>query len=237
MIVAFVNPAGVLTPGDPAEDLRLPQLALSTLLSGAELIPVTGLDEESLLDVPAAFTSWQVLRHGAVILTPAGEEDSAWRRLTQEILRERASALRLAYQAAQHIGWLGQLGTEAELQERYGLPLMVTLRHPHGVTHALETAAREWRRWLEEGPFRGELRLLEAKDVLTLLPREVNPESAVNYVLGQLEDGVKLTLGVSAQAADAPFLALCDYAVTPGEGPVLRAALTCLDHSEEDADA
>lgn len=237
MIVAFVNPAGILTPSDSAEDLHLPQMALATLLSGAELIPVTSLDEEGLLDVPAAFTSWQVLRHGAVILTPNGEEDPAWRRLTRETLHEREGALRLAYQAAQHIGWLGQLGTQAELHEREGLPLMVTLRHPHGVTHALEAAAREWRSWLEQGPFRGELRLTLEKDILTLLPREVNPESAVNYVLDQLGSEVELTLGVSAQAADLLFLALCDYAVTPGDGPVLRAALTSLDRSEENEDA
>ncbi|EYB69179.1 hypothetical protein DEIPH_ctg011orf0166 [Deinococcus phoenicis] len=233
MIVAFVNPAGVLIPRDPAENPRPAQLVLSTLLTAAELIPVTGLDEEGLLDIPAAFTSWQVLRHGAVVLNPDGEEDPAWRRLTLETLREREDALRLAFQAAQHIGWLGQLGTEAELHERQGLPLMVTLRHPHGVTHALDAAAREWRSWLEDGPFRGQLRLIEGADLLTLLPREVNPESAVNYVLSQLEE-VELSLGVSALASDAAFLALCDYAVTPGEGPVMGAALSALDRADED---
>ncbi|GAA5512829.1 hypothetical protein Dcar01_01553 [Deinococcus carri] len=235
MIVAFVNPAGVLTPQDPAEDLRPAQTLLAGLLAPAELIPVTGMDEEELLDVPAAFTSWQVLRHGAVVLNPDGEEDAAWRRLTLETLRVREEALRLAFQAAQHIGWLGQLGTEAELHERHGLPLMVTLRHPHSLTHALDAAAREWRAWLEEGPFRGELRLLGEPDRLILLPREINPESAVNYVLDQLGE-VDLSLGVSAAAADAAFLALCDYALTPGEGPVLQAALTTLDPAggEED---
>lgn len=233
MIVAFVNPAGVLVPNDPSEELRPAQAALAALLSGAELIPVTALDEEGVLDIPAAFTSWQVLRHGAVVLTPDGEEDPAWRRLTLETLREREGALRLAFQAAQHIGWLGQLGTEAELHERQGLPLMVTVRHPHGVEHALSAAEREWRTWLDEGPFRGELRLIGEGGTLTLLPREVNPESAVNYVLSQLEDA-DLTLGVSTWASDAAFLALCDYAVTPGEGPVVGAALARLESSGDE---
>lgn len=234
MIVAFVNPAGILTPTDADTDLGTAPQALAALLASAELIPVTGLDEEGLLDVPAAFTSWQVLRHGAVVLTPDGEEDPAWRRLIRETLEDRADALRLAFQAAQHIGWLGQLGTEPELYERQGLPVMVTLRHPYGVTPALEAAAREWRTWLEDGPFRGQLRLIEAGDGLTLLPREVNPESAVNYVLEQLSqtEDVSLSLGVSAQAADTAYLALCDYAVTPGEGPVLRAALAHLEQAD-----
>lgn len=234
MIFAFVNPAGVLTPTDPAGDLGPAQAALAALLSGAELIPVTALDEEEVLDIPAAFTSWQVLRHGAVVLTPDGEEDQAWRRLTLETLRERESALRLAFQAAQHIGWLGQLGTEAGLHERHGLPLMVTVRHPHSLTHALDAAEREWHTWLEEGPFRGELRLIGGVDTLTLLPREVNPESAVNYVLAQLGEDVDLTLGVSAWASDTAFLALCDYVVTPGGGPIIGAALSGLEGTDDE---
>lgn len=221
MIVAFVNPAGFLVPLEEGTDLPHSAQTLAPLLAVAEWIPVTGLDEEGLLDLPAAFTSWQILRHGAVVVTPDGEEDPAWRRLILETLREREGALRLAHQAAQHIGWLGQLGTEAELHERGGQPLMVTLHHPHGLEFALEAAAREWQTWLEDSPFRGELRLIREGAHLTLLPRELNPESAVNYVLGELGEDVELTLGLSHAASDAAFLALCDYAVIPGAGSLL----------------
>lgn len=236
MIVAFVNPAGLLTrpgPDDP-ETSEAPAALAGLLSAGADLIPVTGMDEEELLEVPALFTSWQILRHGAVVLTPDGEEDPAWRRLSRETLTEREGALRLAHQAAQHIGMLGQLGTEAELHERGGLPLRVTVRHPYGVAPALAAAAREWRAWLEEGPFAGELRLLEEPGELVLLPREINPESAVNYVLEQLPEEVTLRLGVSAAASDAPFLALCNYAVVPGGGGVLRSALEAAEGQAED---
>ncbi|KEF34688.1 hypothetical protein RDMS_05560 [Deinococcus sp. RL] len=226
MVVAFVNPAGLLTRPQPDDPEDAASAALANLLgAGAELIPVTGRDEEELLEVPAPFTSWQILRHGAVVLTPEGEEDPAWRRLTRETLREREAALRLAHQAAQHIGMLLHLGTEAELQERGGLPLRVTLRHPQGVAPALAAAAREWRAWLAESPFAGELRLLEDPAELVLLPCEITPESAVNYVLEQLPAEVSLRLGISAVPSDAPFLALCDYAVVPGRGALLRAAL------------
>ncbi|MEF2277180.1 hypothetical protein V3W47_02650 [Deinococcus sp. YIM 134068] len=228
MIVTFINPAGILTASTPGEEPTTAQVTLASLLANTELIPVTGLDEEGLLDVPAAFTSWQVLRHGAVVLNPDGEEDAAWRSLTVETLEEYEGILRLAHQAAEHIGWLGQLGTEARLHERHGLPLMVTLRHRHDLTHALDAAAREWRTWLNEGPFQGRLRLIEEADALTLLPREVNPEGAVNYVLSRLGGGVTLSLGVSAVPSDAAFLARCDYALIPGEGPVLTAALAGL---------
>lgn len=228
MIVAFVNPEGILTPRTPGEEPGTAQTTLTALLSGAELIPVTGLDEDGLLEVPAPFTSWQVLRHGAVVLNPDGEEDPAWRSLTAQTLEEHEGALRLAHQAAQHIGWLGQLGTDTELHERHGRPLMVTLTHPHDLTHAVGAAAREWQTWLDEGPFRGRLRLLGGGTTLTMLPREINPESAVNYVLARLGEEVTLTLGVSAVPSDTAFLTLCDYALTPGGGPVLEAAQTSL---------
>ncbi|MFB9994636.1 hypothetical protein ACFFLM_21995 [Deinococcus oregonensis] len=232
MIYAFLNPADTLTAaptsdGFPADafvtdefDRRMS--GLSSLLHGATLIPVTSLDEEELLNVPAAFFSWQVLRHGAVVINPDGEEDPAWRRLTAETLTQRADALNLAFQAAQHIEQLGQLGTEAELIERAGRPLLVRLTHPHDLDYALDAAALTWETWLEEGPFRGDLRLMREGDLLTMLPKEINPESAVNYVLAQLEGGVELTLGVSASQNDAAFLSLCDFAMIPGGGPLLR---------------
>lgn len=236
MIVAFVNPAGLLTRWGPDNPGRpeAPAALAGLLGAGAEWIPVTGMDEEELLEVPALFTSWQILRHGAVIVTPDGEEDPAWRRLTRETLAGSEAALRLAHQAAEHIGMLGQLGTEAALHERGGLPLRVTVRHPYGVAPALAAAAREWRAWLEEGPFAGELRLLEDPAELIVLPRELNPESAVNYVLNQLPEDVTLRLGVSAAAGDAAFLALCDYAVVPGGGGVLRSALEAAERQAED---
>jgi hypothetical protein len=175
-----------------------------------------------LLNVPAAFFSWQVLLHGAVVVNPDGEEDPAWRRLTAETLAQRADALTLAFQAAQHIGQLGQLGTEAELVERAGRPLLVRVNHPHDLDYALDAAALTWQTWLEEGPFRGDLRLMREGDLLTMLPREINPESAVNYVLSQLEGEAELTIGVSASQNDATFLSLCDFAMIPGGGPLLR---------------
>lgn len=194
------------------------------LLQQAELIPVTGMDEAALLSVPAAFTSWQILRHGAVVIGQDGLEDAPWRRLTLETQRLRAQGLQLAYQAAVHISQLGQLGLEVTLEEHSGLPLLAQLSHPHGLELALFQAERELREWLDGGPFQADLRILNQGNVLTLLPFELTPESAVNYVLGQLSDDVTLTLGVSAQEGDAAYLALCDYAMIPGESDWLSRA-------------
>lgn len=215
MIVAFVNPLGTLLP--PLED-SAPDFSagLGRLLSQAELVPVTGMDEVELLMVPAPFTSWQILRHGAVVLTPDGEEDPAWRRLSLETQAEHAEALALVQQAAVHIGQLGQLGSEAELITQGAYPLMVRVRHPHQLSLALEQAAQELRGWLDESPFRGQLRVLHQGEDVLVLPRDINPESAVNYVLSRWEDNITLTVGVSAFPADLPFMSQCDLALTPG---------------------
>lgn len=224
MIVAFVNPESTLYTPDPTAEQERNAVGLSMLLQHAELIPVTGMDEAELLSVPAAFTSWQILRHGAVVIGPDGLEDAPWRRLTLETQRLRAEGLRLAHQAAMHISQLGQLELDITLHEHSGLPLLVGLTHPHGLELALLQAERELRDWLDGGPFQADLRLLRQGETLTLLPRELTPESAVNYVLGHLSPEVTLTLGVSAQEGDAAFLALCDYALVPGQSNWLSTA-------------
>lgn len=224
MIVAFVNPESTLHTAEPTAEGERRAAGLSTLLQHAELIPVTGMDEAGLLSVPAAFTSWQILRHGAVVIGPDGLEDAPWRRLTLETQRLRAEGLRLAHQAATHISQLAQLELEVTLHEHSGLPLLVTVRHPHRLELALLQAEREFREWLDGGPFQADLRVLRQTEGLTLLPRELTPESAVNYVLGQLPPEVTLTMGVSAQEGDAAYLALCDYAVIPGESDWLGRA-------------
>jgi len=230
MIVAFVNPASTLLSPDPTPDAEGLAAGLSQFLRDADLIPVTGMNEAELLAVPAAFTSWQIVQHGAVILTPGGEEDVAWRRLTMESQRLGQQALELAHQAALHISQLSQLGVEVELVERYGRPLLIQIRHRHDLDLALDQAGQAMREWLADGPFGSDLRMLRLAGALHVLPRGIAPATAVNYVIGQFEERPDLIVGVSAQDSDADFLALCDYALIPGTSPF--AARTSDDQEE-----
>ncbi|ACO47656.1 hypothetical protein DEDE109153_12025 [Deinococcus deserti] len=215
MIIAFVNPLGTLL--SPLED-GAPDFSagLGQLLQQAELVPVTGMDEVELLMVPASFTSWQILRHGAVVLTPDGAEDPAWRRLTLETQAEIADALTLAHQAAVHIGQLGQLDTEAELLTHGAYPLLLKVTHPHQLPLATDQLFQELQAWLEESPFRSKLRITQLGTEVLVLPRDITPESAVNYVLSRWEGTITLTVGVSVYPTDLPFMSQCDLALTPG---------------------
>ena len=82
---------------------------------------MTALDEEELLNVPAAFTSWQVLLHGAALLDPDGAEDPAWRRLTIETLDAAQGALELAAQAAGHGAVLGAFDDRGDMLSGLGI--------------------------------------------------------------------------------------------------------------------
>ncbi|GHF37041.1 hypothetical protein HNQ07_001245 [Deinococcus metalli] len=224
MIYAFVNPDPLLTtPTDSAVTADL-ATGLSTLLAAADLIPVTGRDEEQVIEVPSAFTSWQILLHGAVVITPDGDQDPAWRRLIRQSQAAHADALTLAAQAIEHITMFSHLGLDVEVVSREGYPLLVRAAHPHALGLALDAAATEWKDWIDGGPFAADLRLLRDHGSLVVLPRDISADSAVNYVMGQLED-VTMTLGVGATDADRAFLSLCDLAVIPG-------ALAWLDPAE-----
>ncbi|WP_291431198.1 hypothetical protein [Deinococcus sp.] len=233
MIVAFINPRATLLHASESSETDRRSNGLNILLHNAELIPVTDLDEEGLLGVPAAFTSWQVLLRGAVVIGPDGLEDEGWRRLSLEAQRSSEQAILLAYQAADHIEQLGQLGLEVSLIVRSGAPLLVRITHAHGLELALRQAATSLREWLNDGPFSSALTLEVTPDTVTVLPRDIRVEGAVNYVLSQLR-GVTLTVGVSAETSDRAFLALCDYALLPGESQLLEQGGTATEADDLD---
>lgn len=214
MIYAFVNPDPLLLD-DP--DVSASPLATGVvqMLRDAELIPVTGRDELQLLEVPAAFTSWQILLYGAVVLTPEGTEDDGWRRLTHDIQARHGGAVALAAQAIEHISMFGQLELDAELVQRGGSPLLVRVTHPHHLELAVRQAAADWQTWIDDGPFAAHLRLVQDGLTLIVLPRELGTDGAVNYVMNALSD-LDLSVGVGARESDRAFLALCDLTIIPG---------------------
>ncbi|THF87269.1 hypothetical protein E7T09_08990 [Deinococcus sp. KSM4-11] len=220
MIAAFINPVPMLTP-EPLTTTGLSLAgAVTQLLTDADLIPVTGLDENELLEVSAAFTSWQVLLYGAVVNTPDGLEDPAWRRLTHESQSLHVTALTLAGQAIEHISMFGHLGLTVERVVRGHLLLLIRVSHPYDLQLALDQGERAWADWLASGPLATDLHLVRDGLRMVMMPREINVESAVNYVIGCLGDERPMTVGVGASAADRRFLELCDLVLMPGDSAI-----------------
>jgi hydroxymethylpyrimidine pyrophosphatase-like HAD family hydrolase len=225
--------------GEPHSFLTRPQVTLlDRLLQDATLIPVTGRDPEAFarlhLPLSSRFTSWAILDHGASVRRPGGQPDRVWANVMQDELESHAEALLLAYQTAQHINELGYLGLSVRLhrlagssgEAQHGPPLMVVIKHPYGLQGSLDGFAEQWREWNAEVGLR--LRYFANGNNLTLIAPSVSKEAAVEYVMGQLESengSAVLTLGLGDSLADAPFMALCDFALTPGQGQLMRAVL------------
>ncbi|WP_407539785.1 hypothetical protein Q0M94_16675 [Deinococcus radiomollis] len=206
---------------------------LGTLLRGATLIPVTGRDPEAFSRVQLPFESWAILDHGATVLRPpsqpgqSGLPDRVWQLVMQEVLEDQEQALRLAAQAAGHISDLMHLDCTVRLHESGGLPMMVVVKHPYALQNSLDAMNAQWALWRQEAGV--DLRFFANGNNLTLIARGVSKEAAVEYVLGQVRDELGgqelLTLGLGDSLADAPFMGLCDFALTPGDSQLMRALL------------
>jgi hydroxymethylpyrimidine pyrophosphatase-like HAD family hydrolase len=211
---------------------------LGTLLSGATIIPVTGRDPEAFGRVQLKFESWAILDHGATVLRPpaqpgqTGQPDRVWSLVIQETLAEQEQALRLAAQAAGHISDLMHLDCTVRLHEAGipgtgGLAMMVVVKHPYALQNSLDILSQQWALWRQDAGI--DLRFFANGNNLTLIARGVSKETAVEYVLEQVQDELGeqelLTLGLGDSLADAPFMNLCDFAITPGDSQLMRGLL------------
>lgn len=214
--------------GDPhSYTSRATAHLIATLLSGATLIPVTGRDPEAYGRVQLPFGSWAILDHGATVLRPGGQPDRVWQMVIQEVLEDQEEALRLSAQAATHISDLMHLDCTVRLHEVDGRPMMVVVKHPYALQNSLDQMNAQWGLWRQEAGV--DLRFFANGNNLTLIARGVSKEAAVEYVQEQLREELEgqelLTLGLGDSLADVPFMALCDFALTPGDSQLMRALL------------
>ena len=198
----------------------------SWISEGFRVVPVTGRDLGSFERVNLPFAEDIVLNHGAVILTPEREVDpewmqgmltalpayypnfmQLWQALEQFAVHKPEYKLRLVEDFGQL--WYGvikhQQASEASLQQ---LLIEHILPHP-----SVQDGSLYWH--------------LNGNN-LAVLPKIINKESAVAYLLAryQREYGPVLSFGAGDSLSDAPFLALCDYAILP-KGTQLHTQTFC----------
>lgn len=194
------------------------------LAADFKVIPVTGRDASAFARVELPFTEEIVLNHGAVILNPHRQLDQAWMSSMHNQLPHYIQILHdlwqeIIYFCQHHPGfktqliadfdctWYGvikhQSRTEASL-----LPLLQQIIQPHP---AITSANLYWH--------------LNGNN-LAVLPKIINKESAVAHLLQRYrENGEILCLGAGDSHSDAPFLALCDYALIPQNTQLSRQLL------------
>lgn len=185
------------------------------LEKGFKIVPVTGRDGHAFDRVTLPFQEEVVLNHGAVILDKQRNIDSAWMDgMTRALPRYHGKLLEIwaeieAYCRRCH-------GFKPQLVHDFDTLWYGVIKHVDGTETTLKTLLDSL---IKTHPhiIDGSLYWHLNGNNLAVLPKIINKESAVRYLI----DGYKqqhpelLTFGAGDSKTDAPFMALCDYALIP----------------------
>ena len=201
------------TPNSYATDKQ--QWLWQWLAKGFKIVPVTGRDALAFECVMLPFQEEVVLNHGAVILDKQRNIDNVWMSaMIQALPTYHEKLLEVWTEVDDYckcyngfkprlvhdfdIAWYGVIkhidGTEDTLKT---LLDSIIKMHPHIVDGSLY--------WHING------------NNLAVLPKIINKESAVSYLIDSYkkQHSELLTFGAGDSKTDAPFMALCDYALIP----------------------
>ncbi len=187
------------------------------LQHSTELIPVTARDTAEILRVKLVFSSWQVLSHGAVILTPHGQPLTTW----QQQMRTRLLPAQPPLQ--QIIAWLTRQQQEDWLvtphYDYFGedkLMIYVAVKHRHKSSQALTQLAASISNEFKD--FNHHFYTHVNANNLAILPHVVDKKHAVHWLQLHHLDPQRASFGFGDSLADLGFLQQLDWYGTPKRG-------------------
>lgn len=199
------------------------------LSQGFRMVPVTARNYDAFQRVDLPFTHEAVLNHGATILHADRRLDEQWHARVSSAVRDHADDLQALTAAIQRYrSTPGNTGLRPRLIEDFGSSWYLVVKHESGDEQALERLKSEVVRQFP-AVAAGKLYLHSNGNNLAVLPKPVNKADAVAYLLNEFNarHGCELlTLGMGDSLTDAPFMALCDYAVIPKNTQLHRAVLS-----------
>ena len=205
---------------------------LELFAAGAIIIPTTARDLASFrrVTLPVGFTSYSIVNFGGLVLRPDGSLDAHWR-------AHMAAAMALAKPGLMDIisridAYCEQEGlpNRGRLIADEGIDFFALLKDPEknlSRLNAIENAVIQ--PWLQQA---GRDFVLHTNgNNHAILPTSLDKSRAVAYVCGLLraEEGEILTLGMGDSRSDGPFLALCDYAISPRNSQLARSCFSQFD--------
>lgn len=180
------------------------------LAANAAFVPVTGRNADAVGRVDLPFAGYAITSFGGVIRTPEGACDAGWREHVAghaaghppllEHLR-RAALTRAAREGAD---------VRATMVRDGGMPLYLSLKHNGDDGAALASFVAGFAEALPAG-----WRVHLNDNNAACLPPWLAKEHAVRHFLEHLAAPDAVTFGFGDSRSDAPFLALCDYALVP----------------------
>jgi hypothetical protein len=180
------------------------------LTAAAAFVPVTGRNADAVARVRLSFAGYAITSFGGVILTPDGSCDAGWRERAEAHAASHSSVLSDLRDAALARAALEGAMLRATAVSDQGLPLYLSLKHAAGDAAALASFVAGF---AEELP--GGWRVHLNGNNAAWLPPWLAKEHAVRHFLRHLAPPHAVTIGFGDSHSDAPFLALCDYALVP----------------------
>ncbi|MDT8425052.1 MAG: HAD family hydrolase [Methyloprofundus sp.] len=212
------TPASYNLAGEPSSYFSPKQQAVLQLLAEQwRIIPTTARTQASYarVDLGVPCVDGAILNHGATILCTDGAEDHQWRAQIAEPLVPLSNILTEIKQVIEQYAQTQSIALLVRITTESNLDYYLEVRHLHANHTELHQLLHAYIRPL----------LLEYTDFqvylngnsLTILPRCVNKAHAVEYRIKALKQdyGEIVTMGMGDSLSDAPFMALCDYVMTP----------------------
>jgi len=212
------EPASYNLQGEPSSYFLPKQRRLLKDLSEQwRIIPTTARTQASYarvdLDIPCL--DGAILNHGATIMGDDGIEDRQWRDKIAASLTCLAPLLAQIKQQIEQYAHVHNLAILVRITTESELDYYVEVRHHKAEYDALQQLLQEYiQPLLADYP---DFQVYLNSNSLTILPRCVNKYHAVAYRMQALaaEYGEILTMGMGDSLSDMPFMALCDYVMTP----------------------
>lgn len=193
------------------------------LLASTELIAVTARDRHEIQRVKLLFDSWQVLTHGAVILTPEGELLSAWQQHMYNALIPLQNTL---HQLTEWINSYSQkndianddlkLTTHTDTFIDRELTIYLAIKHSHKDHQVLADLAEQLPIFITD--FDQHLYVHVNANNLAILPLAIHKRHAVQFLLDNHLESQRPSFGFGDSLADLPFLQLLDWYGMPNHG-------------------
>jgi len=193
------------------------------LAKGFKVVPVTGRDVHAFERVTLPFQEEVVLNHGAVILDKQRNIDSVWMDGMMQALPQYHEKL-LDVWAEVEAYCKRNNGFKSRLVHDFDTLWYGVIKHVDGTENTLKTLLDSI---IKAHPhiLNGSLYWHLNGNNLAVLPKIINKESAVSYLInGYKQQHLELlTFGAGDSKTDAPFMALCDYALIPKNTQLFNA--------------
>ena len=211
--------------GEPLSFMSQRQATLfNWLLASTDLIVVTARDRSEIQRVKLPFDSWQVLTHGAIILTADGQLLSEWQQHMYSKLAPLQEKLQqLSQLFANHskndrsqLVFTPHIDSFSNGADNRELTIYLAIKHAQKDHQALVDLAAKLPTLIQD--FEQDFYVHVNANNLAILPHAVHKRHAVQFLLDHHLDIQRPSFGFGDSLADLPFLQLLDWYGMPNHG-------------------